>query len=84
MGEIRVTTRKQVMLAEMLVTMLESASAFGEDRAPCHEAYPQSGLTHKQMSFEQFREMYSDSACASSHLEATHKRPALGKEVDAM
>jgi hypothetical protein len=66
LGLIAVKTRKQVVLAAMLVTMLGSALAFGEDRDPCYEAYRQSGLTHQQMSFEEFRELYGVTVCAPS------------------
>jgi hypothetical protein len=84
MSLIAVKRRKRVVLAAMLVTMLGSAIAFGEDRDPCYEAYRQSGLTHQHMSFRHFREMYSGSICAPGDLAAKHERSALREEVVAM
>ena len=84
MGDIVVKTRKRVVLGAMIVTMLGSAVAFGEDRDSCYEAYRQSGLTHQQMSFGHFREMYSGSICAPGDLAAKHERSALREEVVAM
>ena len=84
MGDIVVKTRKRVVPAAMLATVPGSALAFEDDQSPCYEAYRQSGLTHQQMSFGHFREMYSGSICAPGDLAAKHERSALREEVVAM
>jgi hypothetical protein len=58
--------------AAVLVAMLASVAAFGEDPGPCHEAYLQSGLTEQQMTFDHFRHFYSDTLCARDDLAAAH------------
>lgn len=51
--------RKWVALGVTVAVMLAASLAFGENTTPCYEAYLTSGLTHQQMSFEEFRELYS-------------------------
>ena len=64
--------RKWAALAAVLVAMLASGAAFGEDPGPCHGAYLESGLSEQQMSFKDFRHSYSDTLCARVDLAATH------------
>ena len=48
-----------------------SGVALGRDPGPCYEAYLQSGLT-EQMTFDDFRDSYADTLCATDDLAATH------------
>ena len=57
--------RKWVALVVFLVTLLVSGVAFGEDPKPCYEAYLQSGLTRQEISFDDFRDSYADTLCAT-------------------
>jgi hypothetical protein len=36
------------------------------DPTPCYEAYLTSGLSQQRMTFEEFRDLYSDDLCAMS------------------
>jgi hypothetical protein len=56
--------RKWTALVVVLMTILAADVVFGEDYGPCYGAYLESGLTEQQMSFDQFREFYSDTLCA--------------------
>jgi hypothetical protein len=56
--------RKGMALAVVLIGLLGSSAALGQDPGPCHEAYLQSGLTEQQMNFDHFRHFYSDTLCA--------------------
>jgi hypothetical protein len=55
---------KRWMALGATVAMLLAAMAYGTDHTPCYEAYLMSGLNGQQMSFEEFREAYSDSVCS--------------------
>jgi hypothetical protein len=58
--------RKWAALATVLVAMLASGVAFGQDPGPCYEAYLESGLTEQQMTFDHFQRFYGDTLCAPS------------------
>ena len=59
-------TNSWVALGVTLAMMLSASLAFGEDVTPCYEAYRTSGLTQQQMTFEEFRGLYSDDVCTTS------------------
>jgi len=61
--EVNEVVRKWAALVVILATMLAAGVAFGEDYGPCYEAYRSSMLTEQQMSFEEFRTLYSDTFC---------------------
>jgi hypothetical protein len=65
MGVEAMHVRKWVVLGATLVTMLAASLVFGENPTPCQEAYRTSGLTPQQMGFEEFRDFYGDSVCAT-------------------
>src|SRR5215213_3609868 len=52
--------RKWTALAVVLIGMLASGAALGQDPGPCHETYLQSGLSKQQMTFDDFRGFYAD------------------------
>jgi hypothetical protein len=56
--------KKAAALAVVLIGILASGAALGQDPGPCHEAYLQSGLTEQQMTFDDFRSFYADTLCA--------------------
>ncbi len=56
-------TGKRAALGAVLATA--ASLVFGEPPTPCYEAYRTSGLTQQQMSFEEFRDSYSDDVCAT-------------------
>jgi hypothetical protein len=60
-----VGVRKWMALGATLGMLLAAATGYGATTTPCYEAYLMSGLTEHQMSFEDFRESYSDSVCVA-------------------
>ena len=56
--------KKAAALTVVLTGMLASGAALGHDPGACHEAYLESGLTAQQMTFDHFRDSYSDTLCA--------------------
>ncbi len=63
--------KKWAALGAVLATVSAASLAFGEDPTPCYEAYRTSGLTQQQMSFEEFRDTYSDDVCATGGRDET-------------
>lgn len=59
-------SRGWVALGGTLAIILVLTVAFGEEPEPCREAYLASHLSEQQLSFGEFRELYSDGACATS------------------
>ena len=57
--------KKWAALGAVLATATAASVVFGEAPTPCYEAYRTSGLTQQQMSFEEFRDSYSDDICAT-------------------
>jgi hypothetical protein len=66
MRDMAIKTKKWIAWGSIQATMLAASIAFGEDYGPCYEAYRTSGLTEQQMSFDEFRAIYSDTICARS------------------
>jgi hypothetical protein len=64
-------TGKWVALGAALATASAASLVFGEAPTPCYEAYRTSGLTQQQMSFEEFRDSYSDDVCATGGRDET-------------
>ena len=56
---------KRVARGAVLATATAASLVFGEAPTPCYEAYRTSGLTQQQMSYEEFRDSYSDDVCAT-------------------
>lgn len=56
--------RRWTAVAVVLIGMLASGAALGQDPDPCHEAYLQSGLTEQQLTFDDFHRFYGDTLCA--------------------
>jgi hypothetical protein len=55
---------KLAALVVVLCSVLAANAATGADYDPCYEAYLESGLTSQQMSFDHFRNSYSETLCA--------------------
>jgi len=66
-----VRAKKWAALGAVLATATAASLAFGEAPTPCYEAYRTSGLTQQQMSFEEFRDGYSDDVCATGGRDET-------------
>jgi hypothetical protein len=63
----------------VLTGVLLAGAGLGEDHGPCYEAYLQSGLTQKPLSFDRFHDLYGDTFCTPGD-EATgahHEAQAL-------
>ena len=73
--------RKWTALAVVLIGMLASGAALGQDPGPCHETYLQSGLSKQQMTFDDFRGFYADTLCATDDgdLQATRESRVPGE-----
>ena len=68
------TIRKWTALAVVLVAVLGTSAAFGEECGACYEAYLESGLAAQLVSFDQFHKQYGATLCApvGDGLQATH------------
>jgi hypothetical protein len=57
----------KVRVASMVILIGLSAAGllFGQDGDPCYEAYLDSGLTARQMTFDEFRGAYGETICAT-------------------
>jgi hypothetical protein len=60
-----VRAKKWAALGAVLATATAASVVFGEAPTPCYEAYRTGGLTQQQMSYEEFRDSYSDDVCAT-------------------
>jgi len=57
--------RKWTALVVVLVALLTSSAAYGEDNGSCYEVYLQRGLTQQQLTFGQFHSLYAHTLCAA-------------------
>ena len=71
--------KKAAALAVVLIGILASGAALGQDPGPCHEAYLQSGPTEQQMTFDHFRHFYAEALCAPDDLQATREGRVPGE-----
>jgi hypothetical protein len=75
--------RKWTALAVVLIGMLVSGSAFGQNPGPCQEAYLASGLTTQQLTFDDFRHSYADTLCATEDGDGVVATPYSGVPGEA-
>jgi len=74
-------TKARAALVVVLMAMLMSSVAFGEDHGQCYGAYLESGLTEQQMTFDQFHRLYDATLCAPNGdgFEASREGRVLGE-----
>ena len=78
---MRHTATKARAALVVLMAMLTSSVAFGEDYGQCRGAYLESGLTEQQMTFDQFHRFYGATLCApdGDGFEASREGRVLGE-----
>ena len=50
------------LIGLMLAATVATSAAFGQTHSPCYQAYLMSGFNQQQVSFEEFRGLYSDTS----------------------